>query len=78
MPKLTREEKIALEDDMTDQLHTALFKQGMLESQKHDWECIEVGNWYSEYKCTVCDEKALEEPDDGWVKPISGCRGKTQ
>lgn len=31
---------------------------------KHDWECVEAGNWYSEYKCRRCGEVRVVDDDD--------------
>ena len=41
----------------------------------HNWETLSVGNWFSEYKCTRCGKKDIEEPDEGYVKPVDGCTG---
>jgi len=47
-------------------------------SDKHDWKCIEVGNWYSEYQCTKCKERTVEEPDGAYRKPERGCKGSRE
>ena len=37
----------------------------------HDWECISVGDYYSEYKCFHCGERYvdnIENVNDSWKK----------
>jgi len=41
----------------------------------HNWECIAVGNWWSEYQCTFCKNKDMTEPDSDYKLPVDGCKG---
>ena len=50
-------------------------KEGDAPDDKHNWECIEVGNWHSEYKCSRCGAVCIEEPDGSFRKPKDGCAG---
>ena len=39
---------------------------------RHRWECVEVGNTYSEYKCEVCGAvEVIDMEDPG--PPMEGC-----
>jgi hypothetical protein len=42
---------------------------------KHHWVPVGVGNWWSEYQCTLCKTPAVVEPEDGGEPPAYGCSG---
>jgi len=43
---------------------------------KHNWICVEVGNWYTEYQCAWCEEKNKTKRGAGSYKlPVDGCAG---
>ena len=42
---------------------------------KHNWKSIGIGNWFSEYQCTFCNEKDTTEPDGDYELPVDGCKG---
>lgn len=31
-----------------------------------DWKCVEVGNWYSSFKCTECGKVVTIDDDAGY------------
>lgn len=45
---------------------------------EHVWQCIEVGNTYSEYECTVCKRRIVEDMEDAGTLPLEGCEGPQQ
>ena len=45
---------------------------------KQEWNCTSVGMYDDTYKCNKCGEVDSESADDGYRKPVYGCKKAKQ